>query len=81
MGTLQGKTFCITGKLSQGRKAVVAKIEEAGGKFIREISSRVNYVIANDDAYEKDTAKLEKATGMGLRIINEQEFLRMLNPA
>ena len=81
MGTLQGKTFSITGKLSRGRKIIVAMIEKAGGKYIREISGKVDYVIANPDAYDRDTAKLDKAQSLGLSIIDESHFMRMLNLA
>lgn len=81
MGTLQGKTFAISGTLSEVRKKIVEKIENAGGKFVKNVSNKVNFLILGKDAYEKDTTKLEKARQLDISLITETEFMRMLNPA
>lgn len=81
MGTLQGKTFAISGTLSEVRKKIVEKIENAGGKFVKNVSNKVNFLILGKDAYEKDTTKLEKARQLDIFLITEAEFMRMLNPA
>lgn len=81
MGTLQGKTFAISGTLSEVRKKIVEKIENAGGKFVKNVSNKVNFLILGKDAYEKDTTKLEKARQLDIFLITESEFMRMLNPA
>lgn len=78
MGTLKGKTFSITGTLSKGRKAFVKMIEENGGTFKKNVSNVVNFLIVGDDAYTRDTGKLEKAYALDLFILNETEFMRML---
>lgn len=81
MGTLQGKTFSISGTLSKVRKQVVEMIEQAGGTFKKNVSNKVNFLIVGEDAYEKDTGKLEKARELDLFLITEADFMRMLNPA
>lgn len=81
MGTLQGKTFSISGKTDTVRKQLVAMIEDAGGKYVREVSGKVNLLITAKDAYTKDTEKLEKAKSLGVSLIMEADFMRMLNPA
>lgn len=81
MGTLQGKTFSISGTLSEVRKKFVEKIENAGGKFVKNVSNKVNFLILGKDAYERDTTKLEKARQLDIFLITEAEFMRMLNPA
>lgn len=81
MGTLQGKTFAISGTLSEVRKKFIERIENAGGKFVKNVSNRVSYLIIGKDAYEKDTTKLEKARALDIFLITEAEFMRMLNPA
>lgn len=81
METLQGKTFAISGTLSEVRKKFVEKIENAGGKFVKNVSNKVNFLILGKDAYERDTTKLEKARQLDIFLITEAEFMRMLNPA
>ena len=81
MGTLQGKTFAISGTLSEVRKKFIERIENAGGKFVKNVSNRVSYLIIGKDAYEKDTTKLEKARALDIFLITEAEFMRMLDPA
>lgn len=81
METLQGKTFAISGTLSEVRKKFVEKIENAGGKFVKNVSNKVNFLILGKDAYERDTTKLGKARQLDIFLITEAEFMRMLNPA
>ena len=81
METLQGKTFAISGTLSEVRKKFVEKIENAGGKFVKNVSNKVNFLILGKDAYERDTTKLEKARQLDIFLITEAEFMHMLNPA
>ena len=81
MGTLAGKTFSITGTLSKGRKQYVELIERLGGTFKKNVSNKTTFVIAGDDAYLRDTGKLEKAKELDLFIITEQEFMNMCGMA
>ena len=50
-------------------------IEQNGGKNSGSISSKTNYVLAGDNM---GPAKLEKAKSLGIPIINEDDFLKML---
>ena len=79
MGTLQGKTFSISGTLSEVRKVVVRMIEEEGGRYIREVSKNVDYLITGDDAITRDTEKLCKAQSLGISIIDYHDLMQMLS--
>lgn len=81
MGTLNGRTFAISGTLSEKRKVFIERIENAGGKFVKNVSNKVSFLILGPDAYEKDTTKLEKARELDIFLITEAEFMRMLNPS
>lgn len=76
MGTaLAGKTFVLTGTLpSLTREAAAEKIEAAGGKVSGSVSKKTNYVLAGEEA----GSKLEKARSLGVPVIDEQEFCRLL---
>jgi len=70
-----GKTFVLTGTLpSMSREQAAEKIEEAGGKVSGSVSKKTGFVLAGEDA----GSKLEKAKTLGVTVIDEAEFLRML---
>ena len=72
---LAGKTFVLTGTLpTLTREAAAAKIEAAGGKVSGSVSRKTSYVLAG----EETGSKLEKAKSLGVSVIDEAEFLRML---
>jgi DNA ligase (NAD+) len=74
-GTLQDKTFVLTGKLrSVSRSDASRKIEEQGGRVTSAVSARTDYLVAGEDP----GSKLEKARGLGVQVVNEAEFLRLL---
>jgi DNA ligase (NAD+) len=71
-----GKTFVLTGTLpTMTRDEAAAKIEAAGGKVSGSVSKKTNYVLAGTEA----GSKLEKAQSLGVPVIDEVEFLRLLN--
>ncbi len=73
--TLAGKTFVITGTLpTLSREEATARIEAAGGKASGSVSRKTHYVLAGEEA----GSKLEKAKALGVPVIDEAEFLRML---
>ena len=72
-GNLNGKTFCLTGKLSQPRNYFVKIIESNGGKFTS-VKSTLDYLIVG----EKPGSKLDKARKFGIQEINEQEFMEKI---
>ncbi|HVU26550.1 MAG TPA: NAD-dependent DNA ligase LigA [Verrucomicrobiae bacterium] len=73
-GAFAGKTFVLTGMLpTLTRDEVTAKIEAAGGKVTGSVSKKTDYVLAGDEA----GSKLDKAKELGIKILDEAEFLKM----
>jgi len=72
---LAGKTFVLTGTLpSLTREAATSRIETAGGKVSGSVSKKTSYVLAGAEA----GSKLDKARALGVPVIDEEEFLKML---
>lgn len=69
-----GSTWVITGTLSQPREEIAEMIIQRGGKVSGSVSKKTNYVLAGDAA----GSKLEKAKQLGVRVVDEAEFLKML---
>lgn len=75
--TLAGKTFVISGVFARhSRDEYKAMIEAHGGKNVGSISKKTDYVLAGENM---GPAKLEKAGKLGIPIINEDQFLEMIN--
>ncbi len=71
----KGMTFVLTGALSQfTRDEASAIIEQFGGKTASSVSKKTSVVLAGEDA----GSKLRKATELGIRVINEDEFSEMI---
>jgi DNA ligase (NAD+) len=71
---LAGKSFVITGTLSQPREAVAEEIRQHGGNVGSSVSSRTDYVLAGDDP----GSKVDKARKLGVSVIDEGEFRKMI---
>lgn len=71
---LAGKSFCITGTLSQSRDQIKKLIEDNGGKFVASVSSSTSYLVAG----EGGGSKREKAAKLGVSIITETQLKEML---
>jgi DNA ligase (NAD+) len=72
---LAGKTFVLTGALpSMTREEATEEIEALGGKVSSSVSKKTNYVLAGEDA----GGKLAKAKQIGIRILDEAEFRKIL---
>ena len=70
-----GKTFVLTGTMvAMDRKTAQEKIESLGGKVSSSVSKKTNYVVAGENA----GSKLTKAEELGITILSEDEFLRLL---
>lgn len=73
---LEGKTFVISGVFNQfSREELKAKIEANGGKVVSSISKKLDYLLAGD---KMGASKLEKAQKMEVKMISEDDFLKML---
>lgn len=73
---LAGKTFVISGVFARhSRDEYKALIERNGGKNVGSISKKTDYVLAGENM---GPAKLEKATALGIPIIDEDTFLAMI---
>ena len=73
---LKGLTIVISGTCSKhSREEYKAMIERNGGKNSGSVSGKTDYILAGENM---GPAKLEKAAKLGVRIIHEDEFLRML---
>lgn len=75
-GAFTGKKVVLTGSLSAYTRGQAGKlIEENGGELSSTVSKSVNLVIAGEAA----GSKLDKARSLGIEIINEQQFIALLN--
>ncbi len=73
---LEGKTFVVSGVFSQfSRDEIKSLIEKNGGKNVGSISAKTSYVLAGENM---GPAKLEKASSLGVPIISEADFVKML---
>lgn len=71
------KTFVISGVFTDySREELKALIEANGGKNTSSISKKTDYLIAGD---KMGPSKLEKATNLGVKIITEQDFAKMIS--
>jgi len=72
--TLAGKTFVITGSLTMDRLEAEKAIKARGGKATGSVSKKTDYVVVG----ESPGSKLAKAQELGIKIIDETEFLTLL---
>ena len=73
---LAGLSIVISGVFSQhSREEYKDMIEKHGGKNVGSISSKTSFILAGENM---GPAKLEKAQKLGIKIINEDDFLQML---
>lgn len=73
---LMGKKVVISGVFAKhSREEYKAMIEQNGGKNVSSISSATSFILAGENM---GPAKLEKARKLGIDIINEEQFLEML---
>ena len=75
-GNLSGQTFLFTGTLTGfTRTEAEALVEQHGGKIIGTVSSKLNYLVAGENA----GSKLEKAKKIPtVKVISEEVFIKML---
>jgi len=74
-GMLSQKTFVFTGTLDDiDRNLAKEKVRASGGQVSESVSEHTSFVVAG----KKPGSKLDKARNMGVTIINEKEFLKMI---
>ena len=74
-GTLFGKTFVLTGGLaSMSRDEAKAKLRALGAQVAGSVSKNTDYVVAGEEA----GSKLDRARELGVPIMTEQEFLKVV---
>ncbi|MFA5134117.1 MAG: NAD-dependent DNA ligase LigA [Patescibacteria group bacterium] len=72
---ISGKIFVLTGELSKmPREEAKEKIRSLGGRVSESVSKKTDFVVAG----EKPGSKFDKAGELGVKIINEDDFLKML---
>jgi DNA ligase (NAD+) len=73
--SLTGKTFVFTGTLQRfTRQEVTRMIEDRGGKAAGSVSKKTDYLVAGDTA----GSKYQQAVDLGVMILSEDEFLKLL---
>jgi DNA ligase (NAD+) len=74
-GPLAGKTFVLTGTLAtMTREDATAALERLGAKVAKSVSKKTTYVVAGADA----GTKLEKAQELGIEVLDEDAFRRLI---
>ena len=77
-GALSGKSFVFTGELSSMKRSEAeARVRALGGTAAATVSSKTDYLVAG----EGGGSKLRKARELGVSVIDEEAFLRMLREA
>lgn len=75
-GSVQGKTFVLTGTMPNlSREDATQRIEAAGGKVSGSVSKKTDYIVVGADA----GSKLEKAIGLGIPQLDESGLLALLH--
>lgn len=73
--SLAGKSLVISGRFSRSRDEMKELIERHGGRNLAAVSGSVDYLVAGE---KTGPAKLKKAEKLGIRILSEEEFLRLV---
>ncbi len=71
---LEGLTIVVTGTLSTPRNEIEELIERNGGHAAGSVSKKTSYVLAGKEA----GSKLDKAKELGVKVIDENEFMKMV---
>ncbi|MCB1172122.1 MAG: DNA ligase (NAD(+)) LigA, partial [Leptospiraceae bacterium] len=74
--SLAGQNWCVTGSFEhyKPRDLAAREIERRGGKVVSAVSSKTTHLLAG----EKAGSKLQKAEQLGIQIVDEIEFRRLI---
>ena len=73
-GPLDGLIIVVTGTLSRPRNTIEEQIERLGGHAAGSVSKKTSYVLAGEEA----GSKLEKAKALGIKVIDEEGFKKLI---
>ncbi len=77
-GKLAGKSFCFTGELrTMKRMDAEALVKKEGGSCKSSVTKDLSYLVTNDTS--SGSSKNQKAAKLGIPVINEEEFLSLIN--
>ncbi len=76
-GLLKNQAFMLTGKLKDMSRAEAKSIiEQNSGTIISNVSKKLNYLIVGEKPTKK---KIDKAKELGVKILNQEEWMKILN--
>jgi DNA ligase (NAD+) len=74
-GKLEGKSIVVTGTLTRFKREEINElIHQHGGKAAGSVSKKTDFVVAGENA----GSKLDKAEKLGVKVITEEEFVKLL---
>ena len=75
-GPFRGQVWCVTGSFQhfQPRELAMEEVKKRGGKVSPSVTSKTTHLLAG----ENPGSKLDKARKLGVRLVEEEEFLRLL---
>jgi len=75
-GPFAGQIWCVTGSFERfkPREAAMDEVRRRGGRVVGTVSSKTTHLLAGEGA----GSKMQKAVSLGVRIVREEEFLRLL---
>ena len=71
---INGKTFVITGTLSESRDVYKEKLESLGAKVTGSVTKKTDYVLVGDNP----GSKYDKALELGIKILNEEDYKNLI---
>jgi len=74
-GSLSGLSFCFTGAANKPRKELLKIVEDNGGTPYDSVDNTLNYLVIAD--LNSTSSKAVKARKLGIKLITEDQFLRM----
>ena len=73
--SLAGKKFCFTGTLESMTRSEAKKVvEERGGQVVSAVSSQLDFLVAGTEP----GSKLDKAASLGIRILDQDGFMKLI---